>query len=57
MARRQEQESARREVTEVAPDVLRMELPIHMPGLGHVNCYALIDDGGRRWSIPVCPGR
>jgi hypothetical protein len=37
-APKQEQESARDEVTEVAPGVLRMELPIRMPGLGHVNC-------------------
>ena len=44
--RRQEQESAREEVTEVAKDVLRMELPISMPGLGHVNCYALLDSEG-----------
>ena len=35
MARRQEQESARSEVTEVAPNILRMELPIRIPGLGH----------------------
>ena len=35
-------------MTEVAPDVLRMELPIHMPGLGHVNCYALIDGEGEK---------
>jgi hypothetical protein len=46
MARKQEQEPARREITEVAPNVLRMELPIRMPGLGHVNCYALLDDNG-----------
>jgi hypothetical protein len=30
-----------------------MQLPISMPGLGHVNCYALIDGRARRWSIPV----
>ena len=39
MARRQEQEAASEEVTEVAPNVLRMQLPIRMPGLGHVNMY------------------
>ncbi len=56
MARRQEQESARKEVTEVAPNVLRMELPIHMPGLGHVNCYALIDAEGATLVDPGLPG-
>ncbi len=34
------------EVTEVAPGVLRMQLPIQLPGLGHVNCYALEDEDG-----------
>jgi glyoxylase-like metal-dependent hydrolase (beta-lactamase superfamily II) len=56
MARRQEQESARAEVTEVAPSVLRMELPIHMPGLGHVNCYALVDSRGVALVDPGLPG-
>ncbi len=56
MARREEQENARREVTEVAPDVLRMELPIHLPGLGHVNCYALIDGEGATLVDPGLPG-
>ena len=46
MPRKQEQENARAEVAEVAPNILRMQLPIRMPGLGHVNCYALIDDKG-----------
>ena len=32
MAKRQEQEEAQSAVTEVAPDVLRMQLPIQMPG-------------------------
>ena len=56
MARRQEQESARDEVTEVAPGVLRMELPIRMPGLGHVNCYALLDGDGAALVDPGLPG-
>ena len=34
-ARKQEQEPAAETVTEVAPNVLRMQLPIRMPGLGH----------------------
>ncbi len=56
MARRQEQESARDEVTEVAAGVLRMELPIRMPGLGHVNCYALVDRRGVALVDPGLPG-
>jgi glyoxylase-like metal-dependent hydrolase (beta-lactamase superfamily II) len=56
MARRQEQEDARTEVTELAPGVLRMELPISMPGLGHVNCYALIDGEGAAVVDPGLPG-
>ena len=46
MARRQEQEPARPEITELPGGVLRMELPIRLPGLGHVNCYAIPDDRG-----------
>ncbi|MFP8879259.1 MAG: MBL fold metallo-hydrolase [Myxococcota bacterium] len=56
MSRREEQEEARSEVSEVAPDVLRMELPIHMPGLGHVNCYAIIDKEGAAIVDPGLPG-
>lgn len=56
MARRQEQEDARAEVTEVAPDVLRLELPITMPGLGHVNCYAIVDKRGATVVDPGLPG-
>lgn len=44
--RKQEQEPASSEVIEVGADVLRMQLPISMPGLGHVNAYALMDDRG-----------
>ena len=56
-APKQEQESAREEVTEVAPGVLRMELPIRMPGLGHVNCYAILDDRGAAIVDPGLPGQ
>ncbi len=56
MARRQEQEPARSEVTEVAPNILRMELPIRLPGLGHVNMYALIDKDGAAVLDPGLPG-
>ena len=56
MAHRQEQEVARTEVTEVAPNILRMQLPIRMPGLGHVNMYALLDDRGAAVIDPGLPG-
>jgi glyoxylase-like metal-dependent hydrolase (beta-lactamase superfamily II) len=56
MVRRQEQEAARPEVTEVAPGVLRMELPIRMPGLGHVNMYAILDGEGAAVIDPGLPG-
>jgi glyoxylase-like metal-dependent hydrolase (beta-lactamase superfamily II) len=54
--RRQEQEGARNEISEVAPDVLRMQLPIQMPGLGHVNMYALLDREGAAVVDPGLPG-
>jgi len=56
MARRQEQEEARPGATEVAPGVLRLELPVALPGLGHVNCYALIDRDGATVIDPGLPG-
>lgn len=54
--RKQEQEPAKPEVTEVAPGILRLQLPIHLPGLGHVNCYALEDDRGFAVVDPGMPG-
>ncbi|HEX6786896.1 MAG TPA: MBL fold metallo-hydrolase [Acidimicrobiales bacterium] len=54
--RRQEQEPATEEVTEVGPGVLRLQLPISMPGLGHVNCYALEDERGVALVDPGLPG-
>ena len=53
---KQEQEPAGTEVTEVAPGVLRMQLPISMPGLGHVNMYALEDERGLAIVDPGLPG-
>jgi glyoxylase-like metal-dependent hydrolase (beta-lactamase superfamily II) len=45
--KRQEAEDAGDEITEVAPGVLRVQLPIMgFPGLGHVNCYVLEDERG-----------
>ena len=54
--KKQEQEHASEEVTEVAPGVIRMQLPIWMPGLGHVNMYGLIDDRGLAIVDPGLPG-
>jgi glyoxylase-like metal-dependent hydrolase (beta-lactamase superfamily II) len=53
---RQEQEEASSEITEVAPGVLRLQLPVLMPGLGHVNCYALEDERGVALVDPGLPG-
>lgn len=53
---RQEQEPASDEITEVAPGVLRLQLPIWLPGLGHVNCYALEDARGFTLVDPGLPG-
>ncbi|MGH9139442.1 MAG: MBL fold metallo-hydrolase [Acidimicrobiales bacterium] len=55
--RREEAERATRDVDEVVPGVLRLQLPIRMPGLGHVNCYALEDERG--WAVvdPGLPGK
>jgi glyoxylase-like metal-dependent hydrolase (beta-lactamase superfamily II) len=53
---KQEQEPASDEVIEVAPGVLRMQLPISMPGLGHVNTYALEDERGFALVDPGLPG-
>jgi len=54
--RKQEQEEAAAEVTEVAPGILRMQLPIMMPGLGHVNMYGLVDSRGLTVVDPGLPG-
>src|SRR5690625_3843268 len=53
---KQEQELATEEITEVAPGVLRMQLPIQFTGLGHVNCYALEDERGFALVDPGLPG-
>ena len=52
---RQEQEEASTEVTEVVPGLYRLQLPISMPGLGHVNCYALEDSDGLALVDPGLP--
>jgi glyoxylase-like metal-dependent hydrolase (beta-lactamase superfamily II) len=56
VVKRQEQERADTEVTEVAPGVLRAQLPIDLPGLGHVNCYLLEDGEGMALVDPGLPG-
>jgi len=43
---KQEQLPATEQIDEIAPGVLRTQLPIDMPGLGHVNMYVLEDDRG-----------
>ena len=53
---RQEQEPASEEITEVAPGILRLQLPIAMPGLGHVNTYAIEDGDGFALVDPGLPG-
>ncbi len=41
---KQEQEPASEEIFEIAPNILRLQLPISMPGLGHVNTYCIISN-------------
>ncbi|MCP4227666.1 MAG: MBL fold metallo-hydrolase [Actinomycetia bacterium] len=53
---REERRPAREEVDEVSPGVLRIQLPISMPGLGHVNCYAMEDARGVCLVDPGLPG-
>ncbi|HEY4332395.1 MAG TPA: MBL fold metallo-hydrolase [Ilumatobacteraceae bacterium] len=55
--RKQEQEPATDEITEIAPGVLRSQLPIDMPGLGHVNCYLLEDSRGVAVVDPGLPSK
>jgi glyoxylase-like metal-dependent hydrolase (beta-lactamase superfamily II) len=52
---RQERQPPERQVTEVAPGVLRIQLPMNMPGLGHVNCYAIEDREGIALVDPGTP--
>lgn len=43
---KQEQRPATDRIDEVAPGILRTQLPISIPGLGHVNMYVLEDERG-----------
>lgn len=53
---REEKQRATDEITELAPGVLRTQLPIDLPGLGHVNMYVLEDDRGIAVVDPGLPG-
>lgn len=53
---KQEQQPATTDVIEVAPNVLRAQLPIQMPGLGHVNTYVFVDSRGVALMDPGLPG-
>ncbi|MCP4435304.1 MAG: MBL fold metallo-hydrolase [Actinomycetia bacterium] len=52
---RQERLAASDQVDEMAPDVLRIQIPIMLPGLGHVNCYVLPDERGVTLVDPGLP--
>jgi glyoxylase-like metal-dependent hydrolase (beta-lactamase superfamily II) len=54
--RKQEQDPASDEIVEIAPNVLRMMLPISFTGLAHVNMYGLIDERGVAIIDPGLPG-
>jgi len=53
---REEARPATADIEEAAPGILRLQLPIQMQGLGHVNCYAIEDSKG--WTVvdPGMPG-
>jgi len=52
---RQEQEEASTEIIEVAPGILRLQLPTNFTGLGHVNTYAIEDSRGFTLVDPGLP--
>lgn len=54
---KQEQAPASEEILEVAPGILRLQLPIDFTGLGHVNTYALEDERGFALVDPGLPGK
>ena len=53
---REEQREPRPDIEEVAPGILRLQLPISFPGLGHVNCYVMEDKRGVALVDPGLPG-
>jgi len=52
---REERRPPETEAREVAPGVIRVQLPMNMPGLGHVNCYAIEDAEGIALIDPGVP--
>ncbi len=55
MSTKQEQREARTTVEQVAPGALRMQLPIAIPGLRHVNMYCFLDSRGATVIDPGLP--
>src|SRR5262245_10547841 len=55
MSDKQEQREADTTVSEVAPGALRMQLPIAIPGLRHVNMYCFPDSRGATVIDPGLP--
>jgi glyoxylase-like metal-dependent hydrolase (beta-lactamase superfamily II) len=53
---RQESEPPSETLCEVAPGILRCQLPVNMPGLGHVNAYLVLDDRGATLVDAGVPG-
>ena len=53
---REERRPPREGVEEITPGILRVQLPISLPGLGHVNCYAMEDSRGITLVDPGLPG-
>ena len=54
---REEQRPPDEAIVELAPNVRRLQLPMSMPGLGHVNCYILDDENGAALVDPGLPGQ
>lgn len=50
-----ENQPANEDVDEIAPGILRLMLPVFLPGLGHVNCYAIEDERGVALIDPGLP--
>jgi glyoxylase-like metal-dependent hydrolase (beta-lactamase superfamily II) len=55
--KKQEQLPASDQILEIAPGVLRTQLPISIPGLGHVNMYVLEDERGVAVVDPGLPDK
>ncbi|MFP4513303.1 MAG: MBL fold metallo-hydrolase [Acidimicrobiales bacterium] len=53
---REERQPPQDDPVELAPGIIRVQLPISLPGLGHVNCYVLPDERGVTVVDPGLPG-